>query len=297
MGMTDFPRSLTEFEQRFGDEAACAEYLATARWPDGFACPACGGDRAWRLKTKWWTYECARCGRQTSVTAGTIMDHSKLPLTAWFWAAFVMATQPNGISALQLQRELALGSYKTAWLLCAKLRRSMVAPGRSPLRGLVEVDETEMTCRNKTDYVTVEGRSRQSKMLIVGAVEVQELRPGRIRLSVLPDDSADNLHAFLATHLAPDATVKTKRDLELTAATAARVVLPWVRPVFADLAVWALGVYHGLRRKHLQSYLDEFAFRFDGRRARDAAFSSLLGLAAAHAPVTYNVLVSREARA
>src|SRR5438270_9427586 len=85
--MTDFPRSLIEFQQRFGDEAACAQYLAAARWPDGFVCPGCGGGKAWRLETKAWTYECASCGRQTSVTAGTIMHHSKLPLPAWLWAA------------------------------------------------------------------------------------------------------------------------------------------------------------------------------------------------------------------
>ena len=91
-----------------------------------------GGGKAWRLQTKAWTYECASCRRQTSVTAGTIMHHSKLPLTAWFWAAYLMATHSNGISALQLQRQLAFGSYKTAWLICAKLRCSMLAPGRSP---------------------------------------------------------------------------------------------------------------------------------------------------------------------
>ena len=82
------------------------------------------------------------------------MHHSKLPLTAWFWAAYLMATHSNGISVLQLQRQLAFGSYKTAWLICAKLRCSMRAPGRSPLAGLVEVDETEIACRSKNDPVT-----------------------------------------------------------------------------------------------------------------------------------------------
>ena len=77
--MTDSPRSLLEFQQRFGDEAACAQYLVAMRWPDGFVCPVCGGGKAWRLETKAWTYECAGCGRQTSVTAGTIMHHSKRP--------------------------------------------------------------------------------------------------------------------------------------------------------------------------------------------------------------------------
>jgi Transposase zinc-ribbon domain len=121
--VSDFPRSLIEFHQRFSDEEACAKYLFAARWPQGFVCPGCGTRKAWELQTKPWTWECASCGRQTSVTAGTIMHHSKLPLTTWFWAAYLMATHSNGISALQLQRQLGLGSYRSAWLLCGKLRR------------------------------------------------------------------------------------------------------------------------------------------------------------------------------
>jgi len=242
--MTDFPSSLIEFQQRFGDEAACAQYLAAARWPDGFVCPGCGGGKAWRLETKAWTYECASCRRQTSVTAGTIMHHSKLPLTAWFWAAYLMATHSNGISALQLQRQLAFGSYKTAWLICAKLRCSMLAPGRSPLAGLVEVDETEIACRSKNDPVTGGGgRSHQGKMLVVGAVEVKDggLGPGRIRLSQVPDYSAASLHAFLAANLGPGATATTDgwsgypgaadvtHDPHVVGKMAAHIVLPWVQ--------------------------------------------------------------------
>ena len=173
--MTDFPRSLIEWQQRFADEAACVRYLFAARWPEGFVCPDCGESKAWELQTQAWTWECAGCGKQTSVTAGTIMHHSKLPLTTWFWSAYLMATRSNGISALQLQRQLDLGSYKTAWLLCAKLRRSMVAPGRSALAGLVEVDETEIACRSKYDPLTGGGgRSHQGKMLVVGVVEIED---------------------------------------------------------------------------------------------------------------------------
>ena len=168
--------------------------------------PSRGKTEAWELQTKPWTYECAGCGKQTSVTAGTIIHHSKLPLTTWFWAAYLIATHSNGISALQLQRQLALGSYKSAWLLSAKLRRSILAPGRTPLAGLVEVDETEIACRSKNDPLTGGGgRRRQGKILIVGAVEVQDggAGPGRIRLKEIPDYSAASLHAFLAAHLAP----------------------------------------------------------------------------------------------
>ena len=82
--MPDFPRSLVEFQSSFPDEGACVAYLFAARWPHSFVCPACGSHKAWRLQTSAWTWECAGCGKQTSVTAGTIMHHSKLPLTTWF---------------------------------------------------------------------------------------------------------------------------------------------------------------------------------------------------------------------
>src|SRR2546423_12982794 len=107
--MTDFPRSLIEFQQRFGDEAACAEYLIATRWPAGFVCPGCGGGKAWRLETQAWTYERARCGRQTPVTARTLMHHSQLPLTPWFSAPYLIATHSNCISALPPPRQLAFG--------------------------------------------------------------------------------------------------------------------------------------------------------------------------------------------
>src|SRR6266850_4516018 len=130
--------------------------------------------------------ECAGCGRQTSVTAGTIMHASKLPLTRWFWAAFLMATHSNGISALQLQSQLGLGSYRTAWMLCAKLRRAMVNPEREPLSGVVEADETIIPFRTKNDPVVVPaGRSGVGKMLVAGAVEIDGGTPRRARLKVI----------------------------------------------------------------------------------------------------------------
>jgi transposase-like protein len=212
----------------------------------------------------------------------------------------------------ELQSQLGLGSYKSAWLLSAKLRRSMVAGNRSPLAGLVEVDETEMVCRSKNDPLTGGGgRSTQGKMLVVGAVEVAEggAGPGRIRLQQVSDYSADSLHPFLKANLAPGATAKTDswagysgapgvtHDPHVVGRMAAHVVLPWTHRVFANLKRWALGVYHGLRRKHLQTYLDEFVFRFNRRRTRHAAFRSLLGIAAAHSPLSYKMLIRPEAKA
>jgi hypothetical protein len=306
MSMTDFARSLIEFQQRFPDEAAGVRSLFAARWPAGFICPGCGNRKAWELHTKPWTRECAGCGKQTSVTAGTIMHHSPpalLPLTAWLWAAHLMATHSNGISALQLQRQFALGSCKTAWLICAKLRRSMVAPGRNALAGLVEVDETEIACRRKHDPLTGGGgRSSQGKIRVVGAVEVEDggAGPGRIRLAEVSDHSADSLHPFIAQNLATGATAKTdgwpahpgapgvSHDPHVIGKMAAHVVLPWAHRIFANSEVRAPGVYHGLRRRHLQSYLDEFVFRFNRRRTPHAAFRSLLGIAAGHCAMAWN---------
>ena len=308
--MAEFPRSLIEFQKRFSDEAACAAYLREARWPKGFVCPACGGVRGWGLATKAWTHECAACHKQTSVTAGTVMHGSKLPMTVWFWAAYLMATHSNGISALQLQKQLGLGSYRTAWMLCAKLRRAMVAPGRDPLSGLVEVDETNLPCRSRNEPLGGGGgRSHQGKILIAGAVEVQEKGPGRIRLSVIEDFSADSLHGFLRAAVAPGATAKTdgwsgypgapgvSHDPHVVGPMAAHVVLPWVHRVFSNLKTWALGVYHGLRRKNIQTYLDEFVFRFNRRRTRHAAFRTLLSISVITKPVTYKILITPETHA
>ena len=106
--------SLLAFQQRFPDEAHCAQFLLERRWPDGFVCPGCGGKRGHLLRSRAYTYECVACGKQTSVTAGTVMHRTKLPLTVWFWAAHLMATHSNGMSAQQLMGQLGLGSYKTA---------------------------------------------------------------------------------------------------------------------------------------------------------------------------------------
>lgn len=153
----DRPPSLEQFQTMFPDDWSCAAYLAKNRWPDGFVCPDCGCRKGWKLRGKPWVRECSgelatedgelvRCRKQTSVIAGTIMHKTHLPLRTWFLAAHLVATHSNGISALQLQGKLGIGSYKTAWLLLRKLRRAMVDPNREPLGGegeVVQVDETD----------------------------------------------------------------------------------------------------------------------------------------------------------
>jgi transposase-like protein len=299
--------SRAAFEARFADDAACAAHLFARRWPTGFVCPACGGTKRWALNGKRFTWQCAGCAKQTSVTAGTVMHRSHLPLRTWFVAAHIVTSHSNGISALQLQAQLGLGSYKTAWLLLHKLRRAMVAPDRGLLADLAEADETEIPFRTKDDPPAGgEGRSPVGKMLIAGAVELSpQGEPCRIRLAPINDFSAASLKPFVAGVAQPGATVITDgwsgyaglpdhaHHPKVVGTMAAHVVLRWTHRVFANLKRWALGVYHGLRKAHLGRYLDEFVFRWNRRRHTRAAFDTLLGIGAHLTPATYRDFVDQ----
>jgi transposase-like protein len=215
-----------------------------------------------------------------------------------------MATHANGISARQLWKQLGLGSYKSAWLLVRKLRRAMVDPEREPLAGLVEVDETSLPFRAKGEPARP-GRSHDGKLLVAGAVEIKGKGPGRVRLAVIGDYAAASLGGFVTGNVAEGSTVVSdgwpgykrlkdvKHDPRVVGDVPAHLVLPWVHRVFANAKRWALGVYHGLREKHLQAYLDEFVFRFNRRRTPHAAFDRLLGLSLTLQPATYQMLVGR----
>jgi hypothetical protein len=304
--MTELPRSLPAFEARFPDEAACARWLLGKRWPDGFRCPACGHDEAWELGRERLTLQCAACERQVSVTAGTVLHGSHLGSRTWFLAAWLVATHRNGMSARQLWLQLGLGSYKTAWLLLRKLRRAMVDPGREPLAGLVEVDETSIPFRAGDGPAERRpGRSHDGKLLIAGAVEIRGKAPGRARLGVIEDYSAESLGGFVGAAIADGSTVVSdgwpgyrklkdvRHDPRVIGDAPAHQVPPWVHRVFANAKRWALGVYHGPRPTHLQAYLDESVFRFNRRHNPAAAFERLLGLSLTLEPATYQMLVSR----
>src|SRR3954466_7705245 len=302
--MVQRPSSLPAFEARFPDDAACARWLFERRWPDGFRCPGCGHAKGWELGRGTLLVECARCHRQTSVTAGTVLHRSHLPLKLWFLAAWLVATHRNGISARQLWSQLGLGSYKTAWLLLRKLRRAMVDPEREPLAGLVEGDETSIPFRGRDEPVRP-GRAHEGKLLVAGAVEIVGKGPGRVRLVVIADYSAVTLNAFVAGNVASGSTVVSdgwagykrlkdvKHDPKVVGDAPAHLVLPWIHRVFANAKRWALGVYHGLRRQHLQTYLDEFVFRSNRRRTPAAAFERPLGPAVALQPAPHQRLISR----
>ena len=176
------------------------------------------------------------------------------------------------------------------------------------LSGLVEIDEASLPFRTKDDPPTGgQGRSHDGKMLIVGAIELGDGNiPGRLRLAEISSYGAADLGHFVETAADPDAIAKTdgwsgyaavpadRHNVHVVGKTAAHLVLPWIHQVFSNLKGWARGVYHGLRRKHLQAYLDEFVFRFNRRKTRHAAFRSLFRLATNAEPLTYSMLIEPE---
>ena len=299
----EYPRSLTELEANFGDDEACRAYLARLRWPEGFRCPRCGLGKVWEVRGLW---DCAGCGHQTSVTAGTIFQDTRTPLPVWFRAMWWVTTQKNGASALGLQRVLGLKSYETAWTWLHKLRRAMVRPGRELLTGRVEVDESYVGGEEEG----LPGRLNLKKALIVVAAQEDGPGIGRIRMRQIVDASAESLVPFVRDSVAPGSSIHTDGwrgystlesegyDHDVTVIRGkkkpASELLPRVHLVISLLKRWLLGTHQGaVSQKHLDYYLDEFTFRFNRRRSksRGKLFFRLAQQAVAIDPVPYDRIV------
>lgn len=300
----DYPRDLAEFEGRFATEDACRTYLAQLRWPEGFRCPRCGHRKAWPVRSVW--FQCAACAHQTSVTAGTIFQDTRTPLTTWFRAMWWVTNQKTGVSALGLQRALGLRSYKTAWAWLHKLRRAMVRPGRDRLTGRVEVDEAYVG----GVHPGRRGRQTETKALVAVAVQLEGRRLGRIRLRRIPDASGPSLLGFVQDAVEPGSVVHTDGWVgydplrrhgykhRITFLEGQRrspsQLMPHVHQVVSLLKRWLLGTHHGaVTHEHLDYYLDEFTFRFNRRRSRSRGklFFRLVQQAVAIDPAPYESLV------
>jgi transposase-like protein len=242
------------------------------------------------------------------VTAGTIFDKTRTPLTVWFEAAWLMTAAKPGISALTLSRLLPVASYQTTWTMLHKYRHAMGAGEKTLLSGDVEVDEWMYGGVRHN----VAGRGSK-KQLVLGAVEQLEKGLGRVRFGLVDNASGKAIQTFLTATIAPGSTILTDgwqsyrkatggnyghvATVERTSDDPAHVLLPGVHRVFSLADRWILGTHQGaVRREHLQSYLDEFAFRFNRRKAkhRGLLFMRLLEHAVNTPPKTYRDLVMTE---
>jgi len=278
---TTNPTTILEFQRHFDSEEACERVLFQWRWPEGFCCPKCGHGEATRLRTRR-QYQCRACRHQVSITAGTAMHNTRLPLMVWFWGIFLVARHKKSISALQLQADLGLGSYRTAWLLLHKIRASFDESPDFPLKGLVEVDEAYV---GGTEKGVWPGRSASKKGIVVTGVEVKaEGLLGSARMRVIPDVKACSLAPFVKENVDLSAIVATdgwhgfnqierdgyERERHVCKGPrngTFRPVLNAVHLLISNLKTWLRGRFHGVSRKYLPAYVAEFMYRFNRRRS------------------------------
>ena len=295
----DFPKTATEFEARFASEEDCRAYLMQVRWGGNPACAKCQSTRVWTIRDGKW-FECADCGHQTSLTSGTLLHRTRKPLKVWFRAVFEISTRRTGISAKDLQRILGLGSYETAWTWLHKLRAALVRPDREPLGPFVQADEA-----------LVGGKGGPNKELVLVVAEAN----GRVRLAHADNNDAATLARFADGQIATDAKVATdghagysakslgERPHDAKVQTKAEKregdIVQACHWTISLLKRWLIGTHAGaVSDKHLQAYLDEFAFRHNRRKtngvARIAArvFEQLL----VHPPLTMKALVKHTVR-
>lgn len=301
----DYPTGLAQLRAWFSTDEACLDYADWLRWPQGFLCPhpdcqgsSAGIDKAGR-------YRCHGCRRQITVTSGTIFHRSRIPLTVWFEAAWLLTTNKAGVSAAYLHQVLPISSYQSAWTMLAKLRSVMGTTGSRKLSGTVEVDEMFIG----GPRAGVRGRGAADKTLVAGAIEITEYGWGRARLAIIDDATAPTLKSFIQANIEPGSTVITDGLSSYPSALTgydhqpvnvaasgrpAHELLPAVHRLFAQAKRMIEGTYQGSGSVgHRGEYLDEFIFRFNRRTSthRGMVFYRLLQRAVAAEPVTYKDLV------
>jgi len=266
--------NLMNLIEQLGSDDDCREYLERLRWPNGVACTRCGNTSVSRLQKRD-QYECnaESCGYRFSVTSGTIMHDSHLPLRKWFIAIYLIIEGKKGISSRQLGRTLNV-AYKTAWYLSQRIRAALKTPD-ALLSGIIEVDETWVG--GKTH-----GKGRgymENKTMVIGAAQ----RDGDVRMETGGTPTRKELHGFIDRNIADDAeAVYTDEhpaygdlsDEDTRHETVQHAREEWVRgdvhtnTVEGVRALFKRGVagsFHKVSRKHLDRYLDEFEFRFNNR--------------------------------
>lgn len=263
MNTEDLPQTLLQFEERFATEEACLAYVRTKKWPDGFRCAKCGGRASWPVRH---LEECASCGHQESVTAGTLFHQTRKPLRLWFRAITLWVMSKRGLSAMELSRQLGV-HYETAWHWCHRLRACVGASfGKTPLSGVIEVDETVVGSSGDRAH----GRAiAQRAVRVAGAVEVRGQLVGRLRLRPLNHSNHSKPQDFSFERV-------ERRPHRL-------------KTLFSLLKRVLLGTFHGsVSQQHLTAYLDEFVFRFNRRNSssRWLLFERVLEAAPNFAPPT-----------
>src|SRR3954453_17347833 len=296
-----------EFRERFGTEEACRKTLFAMRWREGLACPACGNGGFGALKTRK-LFQCNRCKKQVRLTAGTVFQNTKLPLTAWFVAIYHLAQGKNGISSIELGRRLGV-KRQTAWLVKNKLMGGMAAreASKPKLAGRVEIDDAYLGGERTGGK---RGRGAAGKTPIVAAVETTaERRPRRLRLSVVKGFRKREVEKLAKAVIEPGATVVSDglscwpavakagcSHVPIVTGSGKRAAgwapFKWVNTCLGNIKTAIAGTYHHVSAKHAQHYLTSFAYRFNRRYQLDSIVERLAWAAIHAAPQPYRTVTA-----
>jgi transposase-like protein len=307
--------NIREAHEKFASDEQCLQYIQEMRWPDGIVrCPVCKAKEVKRVDRKSdsknrrrWFYLCLEktCHNQFTPTSGTIFHKSHLPLIVWFQAITLVLNAKKGISALQLQRDLGIGGYKTAWYLNHRIREVMAEGPIAKLGGIVEIDETYVggkqrghVGKRKNKDVVIGMRQRGGPLRLVMAEDnkagtVLDIIYGNVDKGVeqiMTDES--NIYDFKLTqyHRAKHSRIKHKSKVYVRG----EVHTNTIESAFSLFKRGVIGSFHQLSIKHLQRYLNEFSYRFN-RREDDEAFSETVRRLAGFAPLTFSALTSEKA--
>ncbi len=301
--------SLPEFLEKYGNDEQCLAEAFRLRWPQGFSCPKCGNRTYCTLKVRK-LIQCNRCRRQTSVTAGTIFHGTKLPLSKWFLAIYLISQDKNGISALELSRQIGV-SHNAAWKLKHKLMQVMLERDTTKkLQGRVEIDDAYMGPKKVPGKA---GRGAKGKIPIVAAVQTNEGKPIFIKLSKLNGFRSSEIEAWGRHHLRPrtvvvsDALYCFKAVEKIGCSHESHVVgsgrdavehpaFKWVNTVIGNVKNSIKGTYHAIRPKHLPRYLAEFQYRFNRRFNLRTIMTRLIYMALRTPPLPYRLVKLAEPR-
>lgn len=295
--------TLEEFYEKFSTDEACREYMYSKRWPQGFVCPKCGVvDEPYNICSRN-LFQCKHCNHQTSVTAGTIMDKSQTPLKKWFLGMYLMSTDKRGCSAMRLKRELRI-AYDTAWTMTHKIRNAMKERDENyHLYGFVEMDEGFFGSPSKGEGKR--GRGTDKAPVVVGLSLDEQGNPEYIKAQVLKTVDGDSLAGFASEAVEEGSTVSsdglpaynklTEHGFEHQAETISPIDNPghlkWLHVVISNMKAFMNGTYHGVPKKHLQAFIDEFCYRFNRRFWQGQLFARTVCACAAAAPYTRYELI------
>jgi hypothetical protein len=299
--------SAVEFRERFGAEEACRKALFEMRWREGLTCPACGGRGFCQLGTRR-LFQRNRCKKRLRLTAGTVFQDTKLPLTAWFAAVYHLAQGEDGISSIELARRLGV-ERQTAWLVKRKPMRAMAGreAGKPKLAGRVEIDDTYLGGERSGGE---RGRGAPGETPVVAALETTaDRKPRRLRLTVVEGFRKKEVEKLAERDLAPGSTVVSDglscwpavgkagcehRPMATGAGKRAAGWTPfrWVDTALGNIKTAIAGTYHHVSAEHAQPYLTSFASRFNRRFQLDSIVERLAWAAVHTAPQPYRAVVS-----